>query len=67
MGAPAATSPVPSFVPRTRATTLLALVSAIGEVTDDEREVVETVLHLLQTGQVRLTGNFRNAPLSDFE
>ena len=48
-------------------TTLLALVRAIGEVTDDEREIVATVLHLLQTGQVHLTGNFRNAPIRDLE
>jgi hypothetical protein len=43
-----------------RATTLLALVRAIGEVTDDEREVVATVLHMLRSGEVRLCGNFRD-------
>ncbi len=42
-----------------RATTLLALVRAIGEVTDDESEVVATVLHMLRSGEVRLCGNFR--------
>ena len=31
----------------TRATTLLELVCVIGEVTDDDREVVATVLHML--------------------
>ena len=41
------------------ATTLLELVRAIGEVTEDDREVVATVRHLLETGHVRLTGNFR--------
>lgn len=40
-------------------TTLLDLVRAIGEVTDDEREIVATVLHLLHSGRVRLCGNFR--------
>jgi len=43
-------------------TTLLDLVRAIGEVTDDEREIVATVLHLLHSGRVRLCGNFRSAP-----
>lgn len=50
-----------------RSTTLLALVRAISEVTEDEREIVSTVLHLLRSGQVRLCGNFRNAPIEDFE
>ena len=42
-----------------RATTLLELVRTLGEVTDDDREVVATVVHMLQTGRVRLTGSFR--------
>jgi hypothetical protein len=42
-----------------RATTLLALVRAISEVTSDEHEVVATVLHMLRSGEVRLCGNFR--------
>jgi hypothetical protein len=46
-------------------TTLLELVRAIGEVTDDEREVVATVLHLLHSGRVRLCGNFRGASPDD--
>ena len=50
-----------------RVTTLLALVRAIGEVTHDDREVVATILHLLRSGEVRLCGNFRNAPIEDFE
>ena len=45
-----------------RATTLLELVRAIGEVTDDDREIVATVLHMLHSGHVRLAGNFRSAP-----
>ena len=45
---------------------LLELVRALGEITDDDREVVATVLSLLASGQVRLCGNFRNAPIEDF-
>ena len=41
--------------------TLLELVNAICEVTDDDREVVATVLHMLRTRQVRLCGNFSGA------
>ncbi len=51
--------------PVTRETTLLDLVRAISAVTDDEREVVATVLYMLRTGRVRLTGNFRGSLLDD--
>lgn len=40
-------------------TTLLELVQTIGELTDDDREVVATVIELLRAGRVRLIGNFR--------
>ncbi|MDX1649453.1 MAG: hypothetical protein R3263_06335 [Myxococcota bacterium] len=46
-------------------TTLLELVQVIGEVTDDEREVVATVLHLLRGGRVRLVGSFRDSTLAE--
>jgi len=46
--------------------TLLELVRAISEVTDDEREVVATVRDMLRSGRVRLCGNFRNNPIKDF-
>jgi hypothetical protein len=39
--------------------TLLELVRAVAEATDDDGEVVATVLHLLRSGSVRLTGSFR--------
>jgi hypothetical protein len=48
-------------------TTLLDLVRAIGEVTDDDREIVATVLHLLRSGRVRLSGNFRGVPFDAFD
>ena len=48
-----------------RGTTLLELVSAICETTEDDKEVVNTVLHLLETGRVRLRGNFRGARVDD--
>lgn len=47
-------------------TTLLELVRVLGEITDDDREVVATVLSLLGSGQVRLCGNFRDALAEDF-
>ena len=47
-------------------TTLLELVGALSEVTCDDREVVATVQHLLETGRVRLTGNFRSYPPETF-
>ena len=45
--------------------TLLELVTAISESTADDREVVNTVLHLLETGRVRLCGNFRGSKIDD--
>jgi hypothetical protein len=64
MGAARAVS-VQFIVEETRMTTLLELVRAISEVTEDEREVVATVLHMLETGQARLCGNFRGHPIDD--
>ncbi len=48
------------------ATTLLDLVEAVGDVSDNEREVVATVTHMIRTGKVRLIGCFRNAPRDTF-
>jgi len=48
------------------ATTLLALVEAVSEASNSEREVVATVAHMLQSGRVKLTGCFRNAPRDTF-
>ena len=44
-------------------TTLLDLVWAVSDVTQDDREVVATVAHLINTGQARLTGTFKNTRL----
>ena len=66
----AAVSQIPEQAPvprEARATTLLALVRAVGEVTRDDHEVVATILHMLRSGEVRLCGNFRNHPIEDFE
>jgi hypothetical protein len=41
-------------------TTLLDLVWTINQVTDDDRQVVATVAHLINSGQVRLTGTFKH-------
>jgi len=43
--------------------TLLELVEAVSEVTDDEREIVATVIHMLESGSVRLVGNFHDEPI----
>jgi len=39
--------------------TLLELVEAVSSVTDDDDEVVATVSHMLRSGTVTLSGNFR--------
>jgi hypothetical protein len=40
-------------------TTLLDLIRAVGELTEDDREVVDTVVRLLRQGRFRLVGSFR--------
>ncbi len=42
--------------------TLLDLVRAVSEVTDDEQEIVATVRHLLRTRRARLCGILRGTP-----
>ena len=54
----------PSPDSRPRPLTLLELVEAVSEVTEDEDEVIATVAWMLQSGRVRLVGSFRDAPLS---
>ena len=52
-----------SALSRPLQTTLLDLVWAVNEVTDDEQLVVVTIAHLVNTHRVRLTGTFKNATL----
>jgi predicted nucleic-acid-binding protein len=44
-------------------TTLLELVRVVSEVTEDDREVVTTVMEMLRSGRVRLCGSFRGSTL----
>jgi hypothetical protein len=44
-------------------TTLLNIVWAINEVTDDDQLVVATVAHMINSGRARLTGTFKNTRL----
>ena len=46
--------------------TLLELVRTVGEITDDEAEIVATVIQMLRSGRVRLAGNFRDEPICRF-
>ena len=45
-------------------TTLLELVTTLGEITEDDREVVAAVVELLKSGRVRLIGNFRGQKIA---
>ncbi len=42
--------------------TFLELIDAVSEVSDTEQEVIATVSHMLNSGRVRLAGNFRGEP-----
>ncbi len=46
--------------------TLLELVEAVNDVTSSDDEVVATVRHMLQTGRIRLRGNFRGVTVNVF-
>jgi len=46
--------------------TLLELVEAVNDVTSSDDEVVATVRHMLRTGRIRLSGNFRGVPAGFF-
>ena len=52
-------SPLPEVEGKVVETTLLELVQTVGELTQDDREVVATVIEMLHSGRVRLIGNFR--------
>ena len=41
--------------------TMLDLIEVVEEVTDSEAELVTVVAHLVNSGRVRLIGNFRGA------
>ena len=57
---------IPEALPEVSEVTLLELVQTICDETSDDCEVVETVRHLLSSGQVRLCGNFRYVAPSTF-
>jgi hypothetical protein len=63
MRASALSRPLPRALsgPEPAEATLLDLVQAVADETEDDREVVATVLHLVRSGRVRLVGNFRGA------
>jgi len=63
---PASATPIPVDGDEPEQVTLLELVRAVSEVTDDDGEAVATVRHMLLSGRVRLCGNFRNARPKDF-
>ena len=46
--------------------TLLELVQAVTDVTEDEREIVATVTYMLRQGHVKLCGNFHGEPIELF-
>lgn len=54
--ASASASRLESLCARRTRTTLLELVWVVGEITPDDDEVVASVLHMLQSGAVRLLG-----------
>jgi hypothetical protein len=43
--------------------TLLELVRAVSESTNDDRLVIATVRHMLRSGRVKLRGCFRDEPI----
>ena len=48
-------------------TTLLELVQTICEVTDDDAEVITTVVHMLRSGTVKLCGCLREESIDSWD
>ena len=46
--------------------TLLELVTAVDEVSESEKELVGTVVYMLRSGRVRLSGSFRDIAVDEF-
>jgi hypothetical protein len=46
-------------------TTLLELVEAVSEFADNEAELVATVVHMVNSGEVELCGTFRGQRFAD--
>ena len=44
--------------------TLLGLIEAVSEASESEQEVLATVTYMLNSGRVRLTGSFRDTPVT---
>jgi hypothetical protein len=44
-----------------RQTTMLDLVAAVSEIAETEAEVIATVVYMVNSGRVRLCGNFKGA------
>jgi hypothetical protein len=53
----------PAFTREPLRLTLLELVGAVCDVTTSDAEVVATVIYMIETGRVRLSGNFRDVPI----
>jgi len=49
-----------------RELTLLELVTAVSDATENEQEIIATVLNILGSGRVRLIGAFRDEPVRAF-
>ncbi len=46
-----------------RPVTLLELVEAVSEFSETEQELLATVVYMLNSGRVQLSGNFRGTPV----
>jgi hypothetical protein len=66
MAAIASNALVESYESQPLQLTLLELVKAVGEVTNDEAEIVATVTYMLRSGRVSLAGCFRDEGLERF-
>ena len=65
MAAAGSSAPIRRVGERPQPVTLLDLVQAVGEVTGNEDELVETVRHMLRTRIVRLGGILRDVPIEE--
>jgi hypothetical protein len=58
-------APAPLAGPSPMDVTLLELIGVLGDLTEDDQEVVSVALHMIRSGSVRLCGSFQGR-LEDF-
>lgn len=50
--------------PKKIKTTMLDLIMAVGKFSCSEKELVEVIRHMVNSGRIKLTGNFKDSKIA---